>query len=581
MVRRVFCIYSLLILTLSVSCGQVTAAIISVTTDRSPVSINESFQIIFTAEGSVDAEPDFTPLSSDFQVISTSQSSNFSVVNSKISSSKQWTLTVLAKVSGKLTIPPVSFGNDTSPATEVEVSKGKMAIIQNQQPDDEIFVETSVSQLNPYVQSQVVYTLKLFHAVAFANASLSDPKVTNGDAVIIRIEEDKSYNTVINGRTYQVIERKFAIYPQASGTMTLAPITFTGQLALNSFRMLDPFGAQPKMIIHRSEPATLSVRPVPSSFTGDHWLPAQDVALTEEWSQDISNIHINHPVTRTLSLTATGLTASQLPELPKWDLTSLKLYPDQPTLSDQKTAAGIVGIRQEKVAIIPNQVGSYNLPEISVPWWNVITDKLEYAVIPVRIIQVPQSDTETSNLVDSTTPQINIMTDIADTPVMEQPLTEKSAGNNSSVEEIDYWEWISLLLALAWVLTLISWWRSRRNYRTVQHGCDNERTENIRRVVKELRASCDCNDPVGAKENLLRWARLAWPDNPPMNIGEIGRRLGTDLADELNRLNTVLYSNSKMEWQGSCLWGVFKDEPVPQHKPTRRYQGKLEPLYRI
>ena len=581
MVMRTY-IYSLFIFVLSVFFGQVAAAIITVSTDRSPVSINESFQIIFTSEGSVDDDPDFAPLSSAFQIISTSQNSNFSMINGKISSSKQWSLTVLAKASGKLTIPAVSFGKDKSPPTGIVVNKDTAAITQNQQSSDEIFVETSVSLLNPYVQSQVIYTLKLGRAVAMANASLSDPEAINGNAVIERIEEDKSYNTVIKGRTYHVTERKFAIYPQASGTMTIAPITFMGQLANNSFGMLNPFGTQPKTVVRRSEQVTLSVRSVPPSFTGNHWLPAQDVIISEEWSGDITSIQVNQPITRTLSMIATGLSASQLPELPKWELPTLKLYPDQPILSDQKAATGIVGTRQEKIAIIPNRAGIYNLPEISVPWWNVNTDKLVYTVIPARTIQVIPATSNINSPVDITAPQIDMMTDIVVTSEAGQSLDEVSVASNNSVKEIGFWVWTSLILALAWILTMIFWWRSRRNNGVVQHGYDNERSENIRSVEKELRSSCDSDDPVGAKENLLRWAKLAWQDNPPMNISEIGGRLGNDLTEELKVLNTVLYSSGKKDWQGSGLWQVFKDKSAAAlDTPIQKYEGKLEPLYRI
>ena len=581
MVMRIYN-YSLFIFVLSVFFSQVVVANITVTTDRSPVSINESFQIIFTSEGSVDDDPNFAPLSSDFQIISTSQNSNFSIINGKISSSKQWSLIVLAKVSGKLIIPAISFGKDKSPPTELVVSKDTAAITQNQQSSEEIFVETSVSLLNPYVQSQVIYTLKLGRAVAMANASLSDPEVTDGNAVIERIEEDKSYNTEINGRTYHVTERKFAIYPQASGNMTIAQITFMGQLANSSFGLLSPFGAQPKTIVRRSEPVTLSVRPVPPSFTGDYWLPAQDVIISEEWSGDITSIQVNQPITRTLSMIATGLSASQLPEFQKWKLPALKLYPDQPILSDQKATTGIVGTRQEKIAIIPNQADNYNLPEISVPWWNVNTDKLEYTVIPARTIQVIPATANINSPVDITAPQIDTMTDIVVTPEAGQSLDEVSVASNNSVKEIGFWVWTSLILSLAWISTMIFWWSSRRNDGVVQHGYNNKCSENIRSVVKELMASCDSDDPVGAKENLLRWAKLAWPDNPPMNISEIGGRLGNDLAEELKILNTVLYSGGKKDWHGSGLWQVFKDKSAAAlDTPIQKYQGKLEPLYRI
>jgi len=83
----------------------VSAATITVRTDRNQISLNESFQLIFEAEGNVDDDPDFSPLGQEFQVLSTAQSSNFSVMNGRIYSSTRWTLTVIANKSGVQSIP--------------------------------------------------------------------------------------------------------------------------------------------------------------------------------------------------------------------------------------------------------------------------------------------------------------------------------------------------------------------------------------------------------------------------------------------------------------------------------------------
>ena len=90
------------------------AANITVMTDRDPVSLRESFEMIFEADGSVDDDPDFSPLNKDFQVLSTGVSSNMSIVNGHISTTKQWRLSVMARHAGQLNIPAIAFGRDRS-----------------------------------------------------------------------------------------------------------------------------------------------------------------------------------------------------------------------------------------------------------------------------------------------------------------------------------------------------------------------------------------------------------------------------------------------------------------------------------
>ncbi|MCX7101964.1 MAG: BatD family protein, partial [Methylobacter sp.] len=81
----------LLLLLLSVV-SPVFAAQIGVSFDRSPVSLEESFQIIFTADDTPDNDPDFASLEQDFEILGQSQSSNSSWVNGQSSKTIQWTL---------------------------------------------------------------------------------------------------------------------------------------------------------------------------------------------------------------------------------------------------------------------------------------------------------------------------------------------------------------------------------------------------------------------------------------------------------------------------------------------------------
>jgi hypothetical protein len=47
---------------------------------------------------------------------------------------------------------------------------------------------------------------------------------------------------------------------------------------------------------------------------------------------------------------------------------------------------GMVAFREEKIALIPGQAGSYTLPPIEIPWWNTQTQKMEVARIAARTL---------------------------------------------------------------------------------------------------------------------------------------------------------------------------------------------------
>lgn len=561
----------LLIFSMSV----VSAANISVKTDRQPVVINESFQMIFEADGSVDAEPDFSPLNKDFQVLSTSVSSNMSIINGSISSTKQWQLTVLARTEGNLTIPSISFGKDRSQKHSIKVVRASTSSAGGQRSNTDIFLEVEANTTKPYVQAQVLYTVKLYRAVNTANASLSDPEISGGDAVVERLGEDQNYDTWVQGKRFVVVERDFAIYPQVSGRLTIAPIRFQGQIVQNRFSMFDPFGSQGKTIIRQSEPVELQVQTIPDTFAGGHWLPSKNVSLLEQWSEDPTELKLGEPLTRTLILSAEGQTSSQLPEMPLWSLPDFKQYPDQAVLSDVKNTDGITGTRQEKTAIIPNKAGVYTLPEVKLPWWNTQTQRMEYAQLPERQITILAALGSTADILDLAPAPLGI--DESEVSAGTQDRQEFAQPEPKSQGSL-LWQGISTLLAVLWLLTLFLWWQSRRSSGSRQDG---ESDLALKQILKGLKQACHNNDAAQAKVFLLQWAKARWPAQPPMSIGEIGQRSGQPLLDEISLLSGSLYSAKQQSWDGAKFWRLFEQESQALSENAQTDAGRLEPLYKL
>ena len=142
---RFFSAFILLLLIITAS-EYAVAATIQTSVDRNPVSIDESFQIIFTANESPDDDPDFSPLEKDFVVLNQTSSTNSSWINGKSSKTIQWLVNVMAKQRGSLIIPAIKFGKDYSQTGTVLVADNGN---KNVSTDEDLYIDVEATPLTP------------------------------------------------------------------------------------------------------------------------------------------------------------------------------------------------------------------------------------------------------------------------------------------------------------------------------------------------------------------------------------------------------------------------------------------------
>jgi hypothetical protein len=550
---------------------------IKVFTDRNPVRLNESFHLVFEVDNTVSDNPDFTPLQKDFDILNQSQSSQINIINRQQHSSKKWQLTVIAKRAGNLVIPSIHFGNDRSTPSIITVQQTQAS--EPGQASTDIFLEVDAEPKNPYVQSQVIYTVRLFFAINFNNASLSEPKIAGGEGIVEKLGEDAQYKTQRNGKRFQVLERKYAIFPQQSGDVTIEPLLLDAKISdgRRSRSLFDDFGflgqSRTRTKRLRSEAIALEVRAIPKTFTGQHWLPAKQLNLQENWSEEPPQFKAGEPATRTLTLLADGLTAGQLPEFSQFPSSSspqnqgeFKQYPDKPKLDEQGTAQGVISRRAEKVAIIPSEAGNYTLPAIEIPWWNTKTDRMEIARLAARTISVQPADNVPQPVQPNPAP-IAIQPTPTDTPI-KTPIIQQPTTN--------HWTWLSLILAIGWLSTIIAWWRTRRKTKSTP----KPETLNDKALIKKLKQACHNNDLKQVKEALISFAQMHWQNNAPHSLGGIAPRCDEPLQTEIQALNRLLYCKKAENWQGAGLWKAFKAYYAQTRKSEKTFVDELEPLYK-
>lgn len=540
------------------------AAQISVSFDRSQVSLDESFQIIFTANDTPDSDPDFSPLEQDFEILGQSQSSNSSWINGQSSKTIQWTLNVMAKHAGSLAVPPIQFGDDVSDPATILVTQTTANKVAN--TDEDLFLEVEANPSSPYVQSQVLYTVRLYRRVDIAQAALNEPEL--GDAVIEKLGDDSNYNTQISGVNYLVTERKYAIFPQKSGSVTIKPLALTAEVMVSSRPSFNSFFnsrmTKTKKVLSKS--VTLDVKPAPATFTGKHWLSAEQLVLKEEWSGDNQQMRVGEPLTRTLTVLAKGTTVGQLPELNAEKVNDqLKTYPDQPVLQEQKKPEGLIAFREEKIAIIPSKAGFYKLPAIEIPWFNTQTQKMEIAKIPETNITALEVEGAQQAPVTPVAP-----------PMEQQPKkVAQPMPASAQPQQQNAWFWVALFLGTGWLATLAYFLTKRPAKKPVEEKSEPELR--LADSVKNLKKACADNNAVAAKDALLAWGREKYGT---ASLGAIAELSDARLRDEILHLNQVLYGKVANQWQGKKLFQAFAENKA-REKIAVTEDDKLEPLYRL
>ena len=446
------------------------------TIDRNPVMLDEAIRLTVTADGSADRDAfDSSPLLKDFVVGRTSVSSQTSIVNFDTKRTTVWTTTLFPRKEGTFTIPSLTIEGKSTKPIQVKV----IPVQEQSNVARDYFVTTDIDVKEAYLNQQLLYTVKLFLSSNIERGSLQAPEMQNAE--ITQLGEDKQYTDIVNGRRYQIIERQFAVVPQASGEFTLRGPIFTGEVMAANTNQRFGFFNRTQQINRVGPDITVNIKPIPQGIDYP-WLPSAMVRVDEEWPQGDSFV-AGEPVTRIVTLTALGVVEEQLPDIPEFYPPNFKLYPDQSNTTTVEKDQSLISQRQTSLAIIPTQPGNFVLPEITIPWFNTLTQQTEYATIPARSITVaPASGANNANTPNSLdTPSMSsasnedIQNDIPSTATQPnasasnegKPL-DSASGEVNSDENTQLNRMVTGALLVLFIIALTGWLVTYRKLKQAQ-----------------------------------------------------------------------------------------------------------------
>lgn len=355
----------------------------------------------------------------------------------------------------------------------------------------DMLVEAELDPKEVHVHAQGVFRLRFLHAVDVRDVQLTGPSVRLAD--LRRIGEDRIFEAERDGRRYRVHERKYAVFPFASGTLELSGSHVTGRVPAATH----PDGGRPMRLDVPSR--TLTVLPVDIQADGAPWLPANGLTLTEQWTTVENGVH-----RRTLRIEATGVEAAQLPELDV-KVEGMGVLPGPPRLQNQFAGERNVAVREQTFVIMPAKSGLFTVPPLQLHWWNVDTDSGQVVTLPGRTLLVGEA------------------------PVVE--MTNATRLTQTALGHL----WVIAAASLLGALLFVAL-RSRRLRQSWQ-----------------LRHACRSGDVRAVRDGLLDWAATALPD-PPQNLGALAEHMqDSGTRDAVRALERSLYGPQAGTWDRGKL----------------------------
>ena len=544
--------------------------------NRTVLDSNETLQLRVRLDAQAfTSEPDFTPLQTDFEILSNSRQQQYSSVNGKAVSYTDWNLILLPKRTGIILIPSLKYKREISNAVEVTVraatTSGSAA--SGKQP---IYTETLVDKSAVYIQEQIILTHRLYTSVQLRDYSLSELDIPG--AIVQRLG-DSQFQKVINGRNYLVLEVRYAIFPQSSGKLDIPPLRF-GAYETASRSQFGSFSSRGNRVFRDTDAKRIDIMARPAHVPANEWMPSSKVELSEQWSGDLDSLIVGEPITRTIRINAQGLTGAQILPLPIIESPNYKVYPDQPQLEEQAIGDGVLGTRTESLALVPNRAGELVIPAIEMRWWDTKNQRMQTASLPATKVQVNPSTAINNAPLANNAPL---------TTMEPLDLNPEPAGFFGSVgsAKASMLVKLSLLLNALLLATIALLLFSRRKQRTIKKTSSQQKTSpllNLKQQLKAIEIEAKNNNLMAMRDGIVTWGQCLFAETPPTTLKALSLLLDdAELQQQFAQLDRQLYKGEAESTEDSLdvslLLQRLKQQSTFSRSSVSSSGNGLKPLY--
>lgn len=562
------------------------------TVDTTQVMQGDTLTLTLELSGTTTSnEPDLSSLQTDFNVYGQRHTQSTHIINGQMTRQIGWQYTLEPKGKGKLTIPSLTL--KTAAGTLHTQPIKLMVTTTPTSRQDQIRLETLVSQSNPYLHQPIYYTVRLYHHGELRNL---EPIIPSDNTIILEplMNQMSHRKQIVNGREIIISELIYLLTPLRSGRLEISSAKIR---ALKRSTQKNRFGSNfPNFGFDNYRPTTISSAPLTLEVqappnTQYPWLPLSNLTLQHHWETDISQpVTVGTPLIRTLTLVAENMGAQSPPALQDFVSTQddFRVRTPKPEIERGLSKHNRTPVSKitQSFSLIPLKTGQLHLPAIRLPWWDIEDKQLKWVEIPAQTIEVIEN-------ANYTAPANSTMA-IASQP---QPTAVATASSNSSyqtIAELSKIQYGLLILALlALIIALGQSWYFRTQYalvpKTASQSPAQKKAQQLKQknLLKQLAAT---DDPSEFKQLIQYYAQARWQTPANASLQTINRHLTTHyqavepLVELLKQLDSALYGQEELEWQSwktraqRLFSSEFKKKPSVCKTQLENVFGPLNPV---
>ncbi|EAZ92309.1 BatD family protein [Crocosphaera chwakensis] len=375
----------------------------------------------------------------------------------------------------------------------------------------DVFLRTSLEPKNPIVGQQVTVNVDVFVNSWFAKApQFSDIQI---DDTIAFLPPNATLNLTkrIKNQTYAGQRHSYFLFPQLPGRYYLPTI---------SVKIIPGGGTGEAITLSTQETSFMAQLPSKlASESSDPIIATSNLEVKTEvninGNSELKSLQVGDTIERIVTIAAVDTLATFLPSINPGDTSGLAAYPDPPLLTNRFERGQLTAIRSDRISYIASEPGRYQLPSLSIIWWNTQTQSLEKTDISKVKIRV------------------------------KTPLKQL---------------FIQGLIGLTGVIFLLGiFFYYRQKLQLFYQNYQQKRSEDEPVIFQRLRQATLNNNAQKTWRELLKWLNSTTKDSKTLTVNDfLSQVKDPSLTQEIKQLEALLFGknsnkDSNLNWSGAKL----------------------------